>query len=68
MEIGGKEIYMFYYPKKFFNYATQGLLPPGSTFKPITAVAGLIEGVVTPDKIMMDNNGTSEHQMNYQNV
>ena len=46
------------YPKKFFNYATQGLLPPGSTFKPITALAGLMEGVVTEGEVMMDNNGT----------
>ncbi|MBS5950105.1 MAG: penicillin-binding protein [Clostridium sp.] len=46
------------YPKKFFNYATQGLLPPGSTFKPLTAIAGLMEGVVTEDEVMMDTNGT----------
>lgn len=46
------------YPKKFFNYATQGLLPPGSTFKPLTAVAGLMEGVVTTGEVMMDTSGT----------
>ena len=34
------------YPKPMFNYATMGLLPPGSTFKPITALVGLEEGVV----------------------
>ncbi|MGL5085274.1 MAG: penicillin-binding transpeptidase domain-containing protein, partial [Clostridium sp.] len=33
------------YPRSFFNYATLGLIPPGSSFKPITAVAGLEEGV-----------------------
>ena len=55
----GKRIDKFdTYPKKFFNYATQGLLPPGSTFKPITALAGLMEGVVTEGEVMMDNNGT----------
>lgn len=33
------------YPKPFYNYATMGLTPPGSTFKPLTAVAALEEGV-----------------------
>ena len=45
------------YPKKFFNYATQGNLPPGSTFKPLTAIAGLIEGVVTTTETMNDTSG-----------
>ena len=35
------------YPRSFFNYATLGLIPPGSSFKPITAVAGLEEGVMS---------------------
>lgn len=42
------------YPKVFFNYATQGLIPPGSTFKPLTAIAALEEGVVTPDETIKD--------------
>ncbi len=42
------------YPKVFFNYATQGLIPPGSTFKPLTAIAALEEGVVTPDETVRD--------------
>lgn len=46
------------YPKNFFNYATQGLLPPGSVFKPLTAVAGLMEGVVTEYESMNDTSGT----------
>ena len=46
------------YPKKFFNYATQGSLPPGSTFKPLTAIAGLMEGVVSTSEVMNDTNGT----------
>ncbi|WP_066895576.1 penicillin-binding transpeptidase domain-containing protein [Clostridium nigeriense] len=46
------------YPKKFFNYATQGLLPPGSTFKPLTAIAGLMEGVVSTGEVMNDTSGT----------
>lgn len=43
------------YPKVFFNYATQGLVPPGSTFKPLTAIAALEEGVVKPDELIKDN-------------
>lgn len=31
------------------NRATDGLYRPGSTFKPITAIAGLNEGVITPE-------------------
>jgi penicillin-binding protein 2 len=46
------------YPKSFFNYATQGSLPPGSVFKPLTAVAGLMEGVVTTGEPMNDTSGT----------
>lgn len=33
-------------PKSFYNYATCGLTPPGSTFKPLTAIAGLEDGVI----------------------
>ncbi|MGL6187244.1 MAG: peptidoglycan D,D-transpeptidase FtsI family protein [Clostridium chrysemydis] len=36
------------YPKPFYNYATLGLVPPGSIFKPLTTIAGLQEGVVKP--------------------
>ncbi|OOM73715.1 penicillin-binding transpeptidase domain-containing protein [Clostridium sp. BL-8] len=42
------------YPKATFNYATQALIPPGSTFKPLTAVAGLESGVITPDTMIDD--------------
>ncbi|MFQ5699163.1 MAG: penicillin-binding protein 2 [Myxococcota bacterium] len=31
------------------NRALQGLYPPGSTFKVVTAIAGLEEGVITPE-------------------
>lgn len=34
------------------NKLVQGQYPPGSTYKPITAVAGLAEGVVTPDSVI----------------
>ena len=33
--------------KPMVNYATQSLIPPGSTFKTFTAYAGLNEGVIT---------------------
>lgn len=36
------------YAKPFYNYATLGTLPPGSIFKPITAIAGLQEKVIKP--------------------
>lgn len=36
------------YAKPFYNYATLGTLPPGSIFKPITAIAGLQEKVIQP--------------------
>ena len=57
-ETGKREDKFDTYPKKFFNYATQGLLPPGSTFKPLTAIAGLMEGVVSTGETMMDTSGT----------
>ncbi|KAJ53802.1 penicillin-binding protein 2 [Clostridium tetanomorphum] len=42
------------YPKPFFNYATSALTAPGSTFKPLTAIAGLEEGVITPTQKIYD--------------
>lgn len=38
------------YAKPFYNYATLGTMPPGSIFKPVTVVAGLEEGVITPNE------------------
>lgn len=43
------------YPKPFFNYATSSFAPPGSSFKPLTAIAGLEEGVITPTEGIYDN-------------
>lgn len=42
------------YPKSTFNYATQGLTPPGSTFKILTAIAGLETGVVNENTVVND--------------
>ncbi|MCL2320668.1 MAG: penicillin-binding transpeptidase domain-containing protein [Oscillospiraceae bacterium] len=41
-------------PKPFVNYATEPLVSPGSTFKPITAVAGLSEGLITTTQTIPD--------------
>lgn len=49
------------YPKPFYNYATMGLIPPGSTFKPLTSLAALEEGVVTPSETMADRKYFNTH-------
>lgn len=36
-----------------YNRATQQLTAPGSTFKPITVIAGLQEGVISPDSSVL---------------
>ena len=36
----------------FYNRVTKTTLAPGSTFKPITTIAGLEEGVLTPDELI----------------
>lgn len=38
--------------RPMFNYATQQLTAPGSTFKMVTAAAGLTEKVITPSDIV----------------
>lgn len=53
------------YPRAFYNYATQGLIPPGSTFKPLTAVAGLESGVVSPGETIYDNGIFNIHPETY---
>ncbi len=39
------------------NKAIQGLYPPGSTFKIITALAGLEEGLISADKMLVNCRG-----------
>ena len=51
--------------KPFYNRATQGLYSPGSTFKMVTAVAGLEEGIITPDTIIRDT-GVYRYYDDYQ--
>jgi len=43
-----------YYPKYLYNYATMSLIPSGSTFKPLTAIAGLETGVIKANDIYND--------------
>ena len=43
--------------KPFYNKATQERTAPGSTFKPVTAIAGLCEGVID-DNTYINCNGT----------
>ena len=49
------------YPRPFYNYATMSLIPPGSTFKPLTSVAGLESGVITPETLITDRGKFDEH-------
>ena len=48
------------YPKPFYDYATQSLIPPGSTFKPITAMTALESGVITPSFTVDDTGSFKE--------
>ena len=43
-----------YYPKYLYNYATMSLIPSGSTFKPMTAIAGLEAGVINASSTYND--------------
>ncbi len=40
--------------KPLFNRALQGTYAPGSTFKMVTAIAGLEEGIITPSTRILD--------------
>lgn len=43
--------------KPLYNRTIQGAYPPGSTFKMVTALAGLSEGVVQPDETVVCHGG-----------
>ncbi|BCZ44696.1 penicillin-binding protein [Clostridium gelidum] len=49
------------YPRSIYNYATTSLIQPGSTFKPVTAVAGLESGVISPNTIINDTGKFNIH-------
>ncbi|KAF5056278.1 Penicillin binding protein transpeptidase domain protein [anaerobic digester metagenome] len=51
---GVRQDYYDNYPKPFLNYATQGLSPVGSIFKPFTSLAALQHGVVDKNTIIDD--------------
>lgn len=40
------------------NFAVSARLPPGSTFKILTSIAGLRRGILKPDESIVDCNGT----------
>ncbi|WP_297634068.1 penicillin-binding transpeptidase domain-containing protein [uncultured Clostridium sp.] len=58
---GNREDKYDLYPKPFYNYATLGTMPPGSIFKPLTAIAALEEGVVTPEETVNDTGKFNVH-------
>ncbi len=41
--------------RSLLNFAISGLYPPGSTFKIVTATAGLEEDVITPRSVIVDD-------------
>lgn len=49
------------------NRVTYGLYSPGSTFKPLVAIAALTEGIITPRSIVICT-GRYEHYSDYQPV
>lgn len=49
------------YPRPFYNYATMSLIAPGSTFKPLTAVAGIESGAIDAGTIINDRGKFDEH-------
>ncbi|MGL4774725.1 MAG: penicillin-binding transpeptidase domain-containing protein, partial [Clostridium sp.] len=59
---GGRRDAFDLYPKPFYNYGTLGLIPPGSTFKPMTAVVGLEEGVIDKNSLIYDSGKFNMHK------
>lgn len=66
-ESGIREDMYDIYPKPLFNYATLGKIPPGSVFKPLTSIAGLMEGVITTYETMNDTGSWSGAGLNVKN-
>lgn len=58
---GAREDKYDLYPKPFYNYATMARIPPGSTFKPLTAIAGLETGVIDPNTLINDTGKFDAH-------
>lgn len=53
------------FPKPFYNYASLALIPPGSIFKPVTALAGLTEGVIDSNTKILDNGKYNKRYKDY---
>ncbi|MEK6266121.1 MAG: penicillin-binding transpeptidase domain-containing protein, partial [Clostridium sp.] len=52
------------FPKPTYNNATKSLIPPGSIFKPLTAIAGLEEGVINETTQVLDGGGNKNGAFN----
>ena len=51
-----------------FNRAIQGGYPTGSTFKPITAVAALDGGLISPEEVVVDNGYVTIGDQEFENA